>query len=101
VRACPFLNYSKRWVTSIADNSEWRKAASSSSVCKLKSLRLLFPVRKNQDFPHYFVSLFEQQFKLAVRGWVWRGRAGAGTGEEVADSVGQGVEAERFRAVTQ
>src|ERR1019366_7852392 len=36
-----FLDYSKRWVTSIADNSEWRKAASSSSVGKLKLSRLL------------------------------------------------------------
>ena len=36
-----FLDYSKHAITSIADNSEWRKAASNSSMRKLKSLKLL------------------------------------------------------------
>jgi len=37
-----FLDYSKHWAADIGDDSEWRKAASSGSMRKLKPLRPLF-----------------------------------------------------------
>jgi len=38
-----FLDYSKHWITSLVDNSEWGKAASNSSVRKLKVIGAAFP----------------------------------------------------------